>query len=801
MQKLKARKSKFYLPHILPWVTGLFFLFSPGLVFSQFFQNTTSAFSFSPWVTNHSLGAGVSFYDINGDGLDDMTFCINRYHLHVYMNTGTGYTFYNNLVPVQSENTHAVWVDYDNDGHMDLFISGFMAKNRLYRNNGNFSFTDVTQEAGLPLNAHKTAGVSFGDYDRDGYLDLYVSNYSDPESNFDDTNRLYKNNGNGTFTDVTQVAGVGNGQKFSFICAWIDYDNDNWPDLYVINDKFPPNALYKNNRDGTFTEVTDIAGVGYPFQDPMSATVGDFDNDGDLDLYMSNSGGPTMPPILAVNNGDETFTDLGPDMGLYLVLATWGAIWIDMDNDGWQDLYVCASANINNHLYQNLQGDSLALISGMIGNDYAGDSYTCAKGDWNNDGYADIVVNNNAPGFNMFLSNNGGSNHYIKVTPNGTLSNPQAIGTWMRVYHDGKTYSHYTMCGEAYLGQNSQHHIFGLGESDAPVDSIIVTYNRGHIDRYYNLAVDVSYTFTEGETYQASITSDSDLGFCLGDSIVLDAGVHEVLFWNTGDTTRYITVSEGGTYSVSTSNDSGLNSSASVVVSAYPNPIISYDLEPIMCYGESQAEILLINQSQVAANSVIWSNGMTGENIDSLSAGVYQYVYIDINGCEATGDVEISEPTELILFSEGTPATEGLANGTILYSVFGGTQPHAIYFEGEIITGAITDLESGSYILQVKDANDCIVEDKIIIDQILSTRLPSNTGIRIYPNPTSDKVYIESQDPVSQVSVMSIHGTLIKQFKAVESGRYDLNQIAPGIYLIKVSTSDGQIWIQRLVRQ
>lgn len=798
--KMKGRLHGFRLTIKSKIILGIFCSL-PAMLYSQAFQNVPTQNGFYDWATAHSFGAGCSFFDFNRDGLDDMTFCFNRTELLIYENNGNGFDLVPQSFTMGHENTHAVWADYDNDGDLDLFLSGFNAKNRLYRNNGSFNFTDVTEIAGLPVNVHNTAGVSFGDYDRDGYLDLFVATYTDPDNPFDEINRLYHNNGNGTFTDVTSSSGVNVTMYFSFISIWIDYNNDLWPDIYVINDKFPGNALFRNNGDGTFTDVTALSGASYPFQDPMSATPGDYDNDGDLDVYMSNSGGPAQPPILMTNNGDETFTDNATELGLYLTLTTWGATWIDYDNDSWQDLYVCASSHITNYIYHNDEGAGFTMVQDEVIGAPGGDSYSSSKGDFNNDGYCDLIVSNNAPGMNFLLENSGGDNHYVKVTLEGTISNSLAIGSWIKVYCDSAEYVHYTFCGEGYLAQNSQHQIFGLGDYDGPIDSIAVTYTSGHTDTYYDLPVDSSYYFTEGETYAVNISADNGLVLCQGETTTLDAGTHANIIWNDGSTSQTKEVNTSGTYTVTAQNQFGIFASSDVEIVVHPNPEVSFDFEPILCFGDSTGSITLDNQTGIEAQIVTWSNGLMGTFIDSLLAGTYSFEYTDIHGCMDSGAVVLDQPTELLLLVNSTPETAGMANGEIALLIFGGIPPYQVLLDGNAQELPITGLEGGTYALAVIDQNECKEELLVDVEIILHLNSVEAESINIYPNPTEDFLFFKSSGPISSVVILGVHGKEVLRFDQIDSNKIDIRALVPGVYIAKLIQTDGSLWVKKLIKK
>ena len=203
-----------------------------------------------------------------------------------------------------------LWVDYDNDLDYDLFVTTENMPEILYNNDGNFNCTDVTQFAGLYGLPAVSEGISFGDLNNDGFLDFFLCRYMEigDTNDISHINLLFMNNGDGTFTDKTVATEIGNEIAPSFQGVWLDYNKDGWQDIYVINDKpFDANYLYKNNGDGTFTDMADSAGAGLMLNDPMSNTVGDFDNDSDLDIYMSNVGNLSTEGKLLVNNNDGTF--------------------------------------------------------------------------------------------------------------------------------------------------------------------------------------------------------------------------------------------------------------------------------------------------------------------------------------------------------------------------------------------------------------------------------------------------------------------------------------------------------------
>ncbi|HRH38059.1 MAG TPA: VCBS repeat-containing protein, partial [Flavobacteriales bacterium] len=257
------------------------------IVEAQTFVNTASAQGVDILVNSDFFGSGVSSYDIDEDGWDDLSFATTHDSLFFYRNNMGQLERLPSFADASGETKHVLWVDYDNDGDLDITVSTFTGTLRLYANDGAFHFTDVSEEVGFPQVVAENYGAAWADYDRDGDLDLYMGNgvaFGDV-NNYSLLNHLYQNTGNGTFTDVTLAAGVADSIRFTLQPVWLDYDSDGWPDLYVANDKAFRSSMYHNNGDGTFSDVTEQTGTGFADDEPMTTSVADFDNDGDLDIY------------------------------------------------------------------------------------------------------------------------------------------------------------------------------------------------------------------------------------------------------------------------------------------------------------------------------------------------------------------------------------------------------------------------------------------------------------------------------------------------------------------------------------
>jgi hypothetical protein len=482
-----------------------FFVATSTSSFAQFFD-VSASHNISNVNDGTIYGNGVSFYDFNNDGWDDLTLGSGNQIPLFYENIEGEYSqvFFDIPVAPVGNVEIILWADYDNDGDPDLLTSQFGGFLQLWNNDGYFNFTEVSEAAGLDTGFWAWWGASFCDYNHDGYLDLYAGKYYDTLNNFDTEKQglLYLNNGDGTFTDVTTAAGVELLPQPIFQPVWFDYNHDGWEDLYLIIDRIVwENRLFKNNGDGTFTDVSQSSGTDVSVNS-MTGTIGDYDNDQDFDIYVTN--GPSINYLFR-NNNDETFDIVTEEAGLLVDLTSWGALWLDYDNNGWEDIFVGTTgfmwgANQNKFYTNNEDGtftDATSLV-GLYGD--LSPSFVSAIGDINNDGYYDFVTNNNDPFPTILWQNDGGANHFLSATLKGTTSNKEGIGSWITCYADNKILSRYTHCGENIVGQSSRKEIFGLAGSTS-VDSLRIEWNSGTIDTYYNLDVDQHLFFVEGESF------------------------------------------------------------------------------------------------------------------------------------------------------------------------------------------------------------------------------------------------------------------------------------------------------------
>jgi hypothetical protein len=508
-----------------------------------------------------SGGASVAVGDYDGDGLDDLfvTDSATGKPLHLFHNNGD-MTFTDVAVAAgvaggNDPNTivsDALWFDYDNDGREDLLVARFGTP-LLYHNEGNGKFKDVTKTSGLNKFGNTIAVIAF-DYDNDGYLDLMFGNYFKPVNLLEGKDdhvlpndldnaingggvTLWHNTGHGSFVDVTEKAGFAKHTGWTLDLGHGDFNNDGLQDVYLACD-YGTDRIFFNNGDGTFRDATEKS-IGFDTRKGMNVDVADYDNDGWMDIYVTNITDEYMKEcnMLWHNNHDGTFTDVSKETNTCATLWGWAAKFGDFDNDGWQDLFVVnglRSAGKENYipilldlitkpgvdftdvknwpkignmtwsgyqkkkLFHNLGGQAFKEISAQAGVDNDRDGRGIAIADFDNDGRLDIFQTNaNQPALLYHGVTEGGGN-WVQFLLTGTKSNRDAIGARITITAGGLTQIHEIDGGNGYAGQSMRRAHFGIGKA-TKIDAAEIHWPSGKVEKLVPPPINSLTKIVEGQ--------------------------------------------------------------------------------------------------------------------------------------------------------------------------------------------------------------------------------------------------------------------------------------------------------------
>lgn len=508
------------------------------------------------------LGAAAAVADFDGDGFEDIfvTDSCSTCKNHLFHNNGN-LTFTDvaekagvaNGNDEENASSGALWLDYNNDGRPDLLVVRF-GHSILYQNMGNGKFRDVTKEAGLDRYMNAIKAIAF-DYDNDGYVDIFFGCYFQPVNifhpstprffpeSFETANNgggvvVFHNNRNGTFTEVTERVGIKT-TGWTLDLGHADANNDGWEDLYVAND-FGTDRFFVNNGNGTFTDKTETA-IGFDTKKGMNADWGDFDNDGFLDVYVTNITDDYMREgnFLWHNNGNLTFTDVSRETDTYDTGWGWAGKFFDYDNDGWLDLYVMngwvsgsskesyvpdifamitkpevdfadarnwppignksLSGYQKKRLFHNEEGHIFKDEAARHGLDSIKDGRGIAVADFDNDGRLDLFVTNADDEPNLYHNVLPTGAHWMGFVLEGSKSNRAAIGAQVRLTANGKTYLRYVNGGNGFASQSTTRVHFGLG-TNTKITGVEIRWPSGLKQMLPALPADHWYKIVEGQS-------------------------------------------------------------------------------------------------------------------------------------------------------------------------------------------------------------------------------------------------------------------------------------------------------------
>ena len=494
-----------------------------------------------------TMGSGCAFFDADGDGwLDillingkDWTPKGRKSHCALYRNNKNG-TFTDitagSGLDIDIYGMGVAIADYDNDGRDDIYITA-LEGDHLFHNEGGSKFRDVTKESGIQ-NAHFGTSAAWFDYDRDGKADLFVANYVQwsakgdlwcsmdgstksyctPESYKGNSSKLFHNLGNGRFEDVTQKAGLGDPASKSLGIAVLDYNNDGWPDLFVANDT-QPNKLYRNNRNGTFTEEAVSAGVAFGedgvARGAMGADAADYDRSGKTYLLVGNFSNQMLG--LYHNEGNNLFVDEAPRSSVgrdSLLILTFGVFFFDYDLDGRPDIF-SGNGHIDEEisrvqpkvqyrqaplLFRNIGQGKFENVSKSLGADFQRSMVArgAAYGDFDRDGDLDVLISTNGGPAYLFRNDGGNRNHWLQLKLVGVQSNRSALGAVAIVESASGKQTQTVHSGSSYCSQSDLALTFGLGNDDM-VKSIDIQWPSGHKDHMANVKANQFLTIREGQ--------------------------------------------------------------------------------------------------------------------------------------------------------------------------------------------------------------------------------------------------------------------------------------------------------------
>ncbi len=494
----------------------------------------------------------VSFSDYNNDGHDDVfitTYDPNLPNM-LYKNNGYGSYSKMSLSPFTTDKASSVaacWGDYNNDGYADLFVANNVGgSNFLYRNNNGTSFTKITQGEIVSAGTY-CHSAAWADYDNDGFIDLFIAEYMPTKNNL-----LFRNKGDGTFEKVEGIPVVMD-VGHSIGAAWCDYNNDGYSDLFVPNTNAEANYLYKNLGNGKFERVSTsvLPDIG---TNSVGCSWGDINNDGYFDLFVVNAGNQNNE--LFINNQGGSFTRITSGEIIASNGHSHGSSFGDLDNDGDLDLYITNDQDKSKFLFLNNGDATFTRNTDEIITAAAGNTFANALSDIDRDGDLDILAVNHEEEANYLFKNNGNSNHYLQLVLHGTISNAQAIGAVVKVKPNGSSEWIYrqitSQTGGGAGSQNSSRCHFGLGAATS-VDNLVIKWPSGFISEYTNIAADQILTYNEqtgkqmgGRVYvDANSNNAYDSGETTIGGVKISISPGDIVFYTDADGQYSANLNEG----------------------------------------------------------------------------------------------------------------------------------------------------------------------------------------------------------------------------------------------------------------
>lgn len=685
-------------------------------------------------------GSGVAVYDINGDGWDDVTFPGTPDSMYTYMNQQGSFQLHR-LFPAGGKEKTIAFGDYDNDGDADAVVTEWLGRPKLYRQDAPLQFTNVTQNLNTPGASNFNyfgSGASWADIDSDGYLDIFISNYSFSPSSYC---FYYHNNGNGTFTETAFMAGLYTPGRLSLQSVVADFNLDGQPDVWVTNDRVPTEQLFVQQDDDSFLMTVPDASIDSVLNS-MTASVCDYDHDGDLDMYITNL--PDLKNRLFTNQGDATFIENNHTFNIGADHFCWGACWIDFDNDTWADLYVAnrevQGPQMPDFFFRNQQ-TIFTNMAANFGLGAANGTYAVAKGDLNGDLFPDLVFNYDLNATANYWLAAPNANHAVKLTLQGTVSNRDAVGAQINYTIGGYELLEYTISGENYLGQNSQHKILPIGSYEQ-IDHLKIIWPSGIKEHWFNVPADSNYRLVEGQGGRYFFPWADTLRFCPNESFLFTVPEAQSMIVNgspiNGNSIEVST--EGEFFATLVMPDGSIVRTDTCWIEFYEPTEYMFGTSAESCSGAENGTVtwnIIPNDYSV---DVFLENTLVQSPLEQLQGGVYAFRIQTEVGCAI--DTVITIPTENTMQVDWNLPTVFCASDTaallLVLPVDGAVTPYHVWldFDNVVIDSLTTSsadevsfyLPQGNYQLSVQDALGCRVVNDVEIAQQPSFNVQLTSG-------------------------------------------------------------------------
>ena len=687
---------------------------------------------------------GVAWGDYDNDGFDDLY--VAEYDMNsgsfLYHNNGDGSFTKETSGVVTSDGGSSIagtWGDYNNDGQLDLFVANNTgAMNALYKNNGGGNFTKITT-GDIANYSGYCHGASWVDYNNDGYLDLFVTDYMPTRFNL-----LYKNNGDETFTLITNSL-IAQEAKYSIGATWADYDNDGDMDVFVPATNGESNSLYRNDGADVFTKMDNV-GISADNANSVGCSWGDYDNDSDLDLFVTNTSGQNN--FFYQNNGDGTFTAITSGLLVSDGGLSSSSNWIDFDNDGDLDLYVCNDQSDQNTMYINNGDGTFSKLETFL-SENLGNSYSQAWSDFDNDGDLDVLVGNHSNETNVFFENSiANCNSWLCMNLTGINANRSAIGARISVkatiYGVGlwqlKEVSAQTGGGAG--SQNSLKKLFGLGDATT-IDSIIIKWPSGYRQELINQNINACIDLVEGDGIQVcGVVYHDENQNCIQDAE--EIGLSGILmkvepgnrFTTTDANGEYQFFLEAGTYSLS--QELSANWTVNCNVSGYSLVIVEGITYCENNFGNSTT-CSDPNLNVTLGTTVLRKGFQNTYSVIYGNAGVFDAVDVELS-------LEVHE--DIVFLSSSSPWSSSVQNDTLVtYTWLIDTVKAITNYDISIIDSISVNTTIGKELTVTADItnndSDCDISDNTFMDVNPVVGAVDPNDLTVYPVGDGYEGYIE----------------------------------------------------------